>query len=95
MLGYEVVEARLPSRSADILHWYLSSGNPSGNTLYIDEKFCVSCFRWLVGALATALVVGGGVFVYFRGYDSATQNWLGLAAIVIAVVLVGLVPRRR
>jgi hypothetical protein len=95
MLGYEVLEARLPSRSADILDWYLSSGNPSANTIYIEEKFCVSCFRWLVGALATALVVGGGVFVYFRGYDSATQNWLGLAAIVIAVVLVGLVPQRR
>ena len=95
MLGYEVLEARLPSRSADILDWYLSSGYPSASTIYIEEKFCVSYFRWLVGALATALVVGGGILVYFRGYDSATQNWLGLAAIVIAVVLVGLVTQRR
>ena len=95
MLGYEVLEARLPSRSADILHWYLSSGSPSAHTLYIEERFCVSCFRWLVGALATALVVGGAFFVYFKGYVASTQNWLGLAAIVVAVVLVGLIPQRR
>ena len=89
--GYVLLDSRFSSRSANIIHWYTSSGSPSGDTLYVEKKFS-SRFRWLVAAIVTLLAIGGGVFVYLRGYDSSTQNWLALAAIIAAVILFLLSP---
>jgi hypothetical protein len=93
--GYDILEARLSTRSADILHWYCSSGVPSAQTLYIEEVFSRSRFGWCLAALGLFVTVGGGIFVYLRGSDSSTQNWLALGAIILVLVLSALGSQAR
>ena len=88
---YVLLDARFPSRSANIVHWYTSLGVPSEHTLCVETKFS-SRYKWLVGAIVTLLAIGGGIYVYFKGHDSSTQCWLALIAIVAALIFFLLGP---
>lgn len=70
--------------------WYLSSGNPSAQTLYIEEAFSRIRFGWLLTAFGLLLATGGALMIHFWGYRSVTQNWLALIAILSAVFLVAI-----
>jgi hypothetical protein len=70
------------------LTWYLSSRNQSPGILYVEETVSRARVGWVFSAIGIAIAVGGGAAVYFWGTKSVTQNWMALAAMILAIFLV-------
>ena len=87
-----MLETRLGPRSADILSWWREQPDPSASMLYMEEEFSPARFGCAVFLLFSLAVIGGSVFVSYRGNETSTQSWLAVVQLVFAVLLFGLTP---
>ena len=87
-----MLETRLGSRSADILSCWQEQPDPSASMLYMEEEISPAKFGCAVFLLFALVVIGGSVFVSYKGNETSTQSWLAVVTIVFTVLFFGLTP---